>query len=418
MIGRLTPLGPAPVDETNAYSDDPQAARLGQFLFFDTRLSANGEVSCATCHQPDHGFSAPTKLGEGIGQTPRHTPSLLNVAYYHWFDWDGRVDSIWAQAFGPLESPEEMGFSRAELAHLFAADDELSAAYEAIFGEFPDLSDQTRFPRRARPVPDDPEHPDHSAWEDMSAEDQQTINRVASNITKSLGAYLRLLVQKDAPFDAWAKSLLDGSKTPADTAPGTMKIEAQRGLKLFLGKAGCIRCHIGPNFSDSAFHNLALSPRPWMQSHPSRKPDAAQTDAPDARRGIDRGRWDGVPKVKSNIFNARGPFSDKRDGQKERWLHYLTQTSEDHGQFKTPTLRNIALTPPYMHGGHFETLEEVVRFYSVLDEQNPVGHREDMLAPLGLTQQEIEEVVAFLEALTGEPPQEELLQPPASPLEP
>jgi cytochrome c peroxidase len=409
LIARLTPLGPAPLDETNAVAGDPRAQHLGRFLFFDTRLSSNGAVSCATCHQPSHGFSAPTRLGHGLGVTLRHPPSLLNAAYYPWFDWDGRVDSIWAQAFGPLESPEEMGFSRTELAHLMADDPELRAAYEAIFGPMPDISDASRFPARARPVPKNPAHPDNLAWEAMSAKDRQTINRIASNVAKTIAAYVAQLVRADAPFDKFAQRLLDGDSA-ADRASrkpdekSALSPAAQRGLKLFVGKAGCIRCHVGPNFSDGSFHNLGLGPREWLSAS--------------RQNGGDQGRWVGVTQVKQNTFNALGPYSDDRDGESAKWLHYLKRTAEDHGQFKTPTLRNIALTPPYMHGGHFETLDEVVRFYSILHERGMVGHREEMLVPLGLSQVEIDAIVAFLKSLTGEPLPSELLHPPASPTRP
>lgn len=395
LIAGLTPLGPPPGDETNAYVDDPRAAQLGQFLFFDTRLSANQEVSCATCHQPSHGFSAPTRLGDGLGKTPRHTPSLLNTAYHPWFDWDGRVDSIWAQAFGPLESPVEMGFSRTQLAHLMAEDAELRQAYEALFGAMPDLSDPARFPAVAHPTPQTPHAPAHIAWQKMQPEDQDTVNRIASNTTKAIAAYVTRLVQGDAPFDRFVAQL--NAQGESTTDEEILSPEAQRGLKLFVGKAGCIRCHVGPNFSDDSFHNLGLGPRDWLEP-------------------ANPGRYKGVQQIKQNIFNSAGVYSDSRDGKKSKWLYYLHQTSEDHGQFKTPTLRNIALTPPYMHGGHFETLKEVVHFYSLLNEQVQIGHREDMLIPLGLTDAEEDDVVAFLKSLTGEPLAPELTHPPATPV--
>jgi len=395
MIARLSPLEAPPPDETNAVVDDARAAHLGQFLFFDTRLSANNEISCASCHQPTHGFSAPTRVGHGLGKTPRHVPSLLNTAYHPWFDWDGRADSIWAQAFGPLESPQEMGFSRAQLAHLMADDAELRGAYETIFGALPDLSDAARFPRIARPIPDAPDAPANRAWEKMHPEDQETINRIATNTTKAIAAYVTQLIQGDAPFDRFAAQLGASGGTPREDAP--LSPQAQRGLRLFLGKAGCARCHVGPTFSDDSFHNLGLGTRGWLEP-------------------ANPGRYRGVAQVKGNIFNAAGIYSDARQGKKSRWIHYLHPSAEDRGQFKTPTLRNIALSPPYMHGGHFSTLKEVVRFYSRLDEQVQIGHREDMLLPLGLSETEEDEVVAFLESLTGAPLPPELLHPPASPL--
>lgn len=418
-IAELSPLPEPPVDKTNAVVQDPRAAHLGQFLFFDTRLSANNEVSCATCHQPEHGFSAPTQLGHGLKKTPRHPPSLLNAVYYPWFDWDGRVDSIWAQAFGPLESPLEMGFSRTKLAHLMAQDDELRAAYENIFGPMPDLSDAMRFPPIAHPVADAPNDPASLAWQKMRPEDRKIINRIATNTTKAIAAYVARLVRGDAPFDRFvAKLTASGTLSPVNSpvnspaADTELSPQAQRGLKLFVGKAGCIRCHVGANFSDDSFHNLGLGPRDWLTPE---SPDGA---APPANALIsgDSGRYKGVSQVKSNPFNAASAFSDTRDGKKAKWLHYLHQTSEDRGQFKTPTLRNIALSPPYMHGGHFDTLKEVVHFYSLLNEQVQIGHREDMLVPIGLTDAEEDELVAFLKSLSGAPLPPELLHPPATPI--
>lgn len=399
-IVALSPLGAPPRDESNAFVDDARAAHLGQFLFFDTRLSANNEISCATCHIPTHGFSAPTRVGEGLDKTPRHPPSLLNTAFHSWFDWDGRVDSIWAQAFGPLESPEEMGFTRTQLAHLMRDDADLRQAYEHLFGPMPDLSDEARFPAVARPIPDAPDTPANIAWEKMRPEDRDTVNRIATHTTKALAAYITLLVQGDAPFDHFVAQLKDDplkDKEAANPEDAPLSPEAQRGLKLFVGKAGCIRCHVGPTFSDDSFHNLGLGTREWLEP-------------------ANPGRYKGVAQVKENIFNAAGEYSDTRDGKKSQWLHYLHQTSEDHGQFKTPMLRNIELSPPYMHGGHFETLKEVVRFYSRLDEQVQIGHREDMLLPLGLSGAEEDDVVEFLKSLTGAPLPPELLHPPATPV--
>ncbi|QDG50372.1 c-type cytochrome [Persicimonas caeni] len=392
LIERLSPLGEPPVDETNAVVGDERAATLGQFLFFDTRLSQNNKISCASCHEPDHGFSVAATLGHGIAGTPRHPPSLLNAAYHHWYNWDGSTDSLWAQAVGPLESPVEMGFTRTGLAHLIYADAELRRAYEAIFGELPDMSDAERFPKEARPVPAEPEHAHDRAWQAMAPEDRQAVNRVLTNVTKAMAAYQTKLVRKDAPFDTFVEGLSEGDEAKMAALSESQK----RGLDLFLGKGNCVQCHTGPNFTDGTFHNLGLGPRDWLDK--------------------DEGRWDGVTKVSKSEFNATGAYSDKIDGKRGQWIEFLTRTSEDHGQFKTPTLRNVELTAPYMHGGHFETLEEVVRFYSLLDERVQLGHREEMLVPLGLSDQEIDDVVAFLKSLTGEPLPDELTKQPASPV--
>ena len=400
----LSPLGETPNDETNAVVGDPRATHFGQFLFFDERLSANGKVSCASCHRPDHGFSTPDRLGQGLSHTPRHPPSLLNVAYHRWFDWDGKADSLWAQAVRPLESPGEHGFTRTQLAQLIYNDPPLRKAYEMIFGPMPDLSDEVRFPRKACPFPEDPtvpwhqtwlaipEHPYHQAWLTMQSGDRKLINRIFTNVTKSIAAYESRLISKDAPFDRYVEGLReqDPEKLAAISPP------AKAGLKLFIGKARCVVCHNGPNFTDMTFHNIGLGIRPWLAQH-------------------DEGRYYGVAYVKKSPFSAIGDYSDNPHGERADWLSFLMRTHDTPSQFKTPSLRNVALTPPYMHGGHFDTLEDVIRFYSKLDESPAIGLRENTLKPLGLTDEEIHELVEFLKTLTGQPVDQALTHRPHSP---
>ena len=122
IIASLTPLPAVPEDPTNAVADQDDAAHFGQWLFFDPRLSSSSEVSCATCHDPDQGFSDGLTLSVGLDSTARHAPSILNTAYNRWMNWDGRCDSHWCQALGPIEDPAEMGLTRLEVAHLLAAD--------------------------------------------------------------------------------------------------------------------------------------------------------------------------------------------------------------------------------------------------------------------------------------------------------
>lgn len=395
-VSSFSPLPSPPPDSTNRVADDDAAAHFGRFLFFDERLSGNGEVSCASCHRPNHGFSVPTRLGHGIGETPRHPPSLLDVAQHRWFDWDGKADSLWLQALRPLEKPNEHGTTRTAVARLVANTDELERAYEAVFEEsLPSMADESRFPPAARPRPDAPESEAHRTWRSMAKEDRKLVNRVASDVTKAIAAYERRLQTGDAPFDRFVRGV-------AEEEPElrrAMSPSAKRGLKLFVGKAGCARCHNGPNFTDETFHNLGLPDRPWLKDR-------------------DLGRWRGVEQVRESPFNATGPYSDAREGKGAKRIQFLKRTPEGRGQFKTPSLRNVARTPPYMHGGHFDTLEEVVRFYSTLAGTVDVGHREEMLDPLGLTDREIDDLVAFLEALSGERPPEKLLRPPDSPVPP
>lgn len=397
-LERVTSFSPLPApepDPTNAVADDDAAAHFGRFLFFDTRLSGNGEVSCASCHRPNHGFSVPTRLGHGIGTTPRHPPSLLNVAQHRWFDWDGKADSLWLQALRPLENPSEQGTTRTAVARLVANDGELRRAYESVFESVPSMEDEERFPPEARPRPEAPESQAHRAWESMAEADRTSVNRVVADVGKAIAAYERRLQTGEAPFDRFVRGIVEEDPE----ARRALSPEAKRGLKLFVGKAGCARCHNGPNFTDETFHNLGLPDREWL-------------------RDRDLGRWRGVEAVRNSPFNATGPYSDAPESSEAEQIRFLKRTPEARGQFKTPSLRNVARTPPYMHGGHFDTLEEVVEFYSTLAPTVEVGHREEMLEPLGLSEGEVDEIVAFLRSLSGERPPERLLRPPASPVPP
>src|SRR5438128_1964427 len=167
-IYRRSPLGELPLGAPGGVADSAPAAALGQFLFFDTRLSGNGEIACATCHQPARGFSDGQALAKGLAPGTRNTPSLLNAALNHWFFWDGRADSLWSQALQPLEGPREAGGDRLHIAHLVADDAALRAAYQSVFGELPPLADTARFPPHARP---DPRSPMAEAWQAMAPAD-------------------------------------------------------------------------------------------------------------------------------------------------------------------------------------------------------------------------------------------------------
>lgn len=379
-----------PSDPTNRWADDPKVARFGQRLFFEPALSKQGDISCASCHKPEHGFSSPTPLGRGINDTARHVPGLLNIAYQRWFDWDGKADTLWGQAIRPLESDDEHGITRTQLVQRVAQDPTLRAEYEEIFGPMPpEILNVERFNPLATPAHTAPQDPRLLAWQAMSPADQAQIQRITSNLLKSIASYERQLISFNAPFDRFAAKLINGQ--PSDE----LDEAAQRGLALFLGKARCVVCHSGPLFSDFTFHNLGLHTPHWL-------------------KGKDEGRWAGVLAVKAHDMRAGGELSDDPKGPRAQWTKQLIQTPEDHGQLKTPTLRNIALTPPYMHGGHFKSLEEVVSFYNQLPGQATLGHREDSLKPLGLSDAEERDLVAFLKSLTGAPPPAELLQAPPS----
>jgi cytochrome c peroxidase len=392
-IRRHSPLPAPPPDPTNRFADDPAAAHLGQYLFFDTRLSGNGALACASCHEADLGLADGQAFGQGVGLTDRHVQSLFNVGHNRWYYWAGEVDSLWSQALRPIEAVNEMDGNRAAVVQLITQDEQLRRAYESVFGPMPDVSDVGRFPVAARPIPDDPDHPHAVAWASMEPVDQHTVDSIYANVGKAIAAYERRLTSRDAPFDTFAAGLIDDDPDKLTA----LSPSAQRGLQLFVGRANCRICHAGPNFTDGEFHNLGLPEH-------------------DGGMPRDSGRFDGARKVQFDRFNAKSPFSDEQKGEGAMQLETLIAGPEQWGQFKTPSLRSVALTGPYMHQGQFTTLQDVVEYYSTLEQMVQMGHHQEvLLQPLNLTDQEEADLVAFLRSLTGQPLDPALLSQPAHP---
>ena len=350
-----SPLPPPPADETNAKADDPRAAALGRALFFETRLSGGGRLACASCHQPERSWTDGLALAHGTEEGRRHTPSLWNVAYNRWYFWDGRADSLWSQALQPIESPREMAGSRDAAVRLVREDASLRRAYAAAFGPLP------------------------------AGSDRPAVTRVFVNLGKALEAFERTLLSRRAPFDAFAEALRAGDLA-GQLALGPA---AQRGAKLFVGRAGCRVCHAGPTFSDGEFHDIGLVP---------------------ATVG-DPGRLEGIDRLRQGEFGAGSQWSDGTDGPRAENVRYLARAAHAQGQFKTPTLRNVALTAPYMHDGRMATLLDVLAHYSALPGRDTPGpHQENVLKPLALTPAERADLVAFLESLTDAAIEPELLR--------
>lgn len=374
QLGRMRLRPEPPPDPTNAWAQDEAARALGSVLFFDPGLSATGTVACATCHKPEKHFADGQPLGQGLGQTDRHTPTVVGSQWGPWFFWDGRADSLWSQALGPIEAPPEMGGDRVSAVRY--ATTTHRALWEAAFGPAPDLSDRARFPERARPGAVGEQAPMARAWEGMDPADQAVVDEAFSKLGKAIAAYERTLVPREAPFDRYVDAVLAGEATG-----GGALTEAQvRGLDLFLRKGQCVLCHNGPLLSDRAFHNNGVA---------------------ELGTGYDPGRRRGAPLVLGSPFNCRGPYSDTADCPE---LDYLDPSFEDfQAAFKTPTLRHVAESAPYFHNGSAATLHEVVAFYSELPDEPPAGHRELTLRPARFSPAEAEDLVAFLAALSGEP---------------
>ena len=353
-IYRHSPLGPLPADLTDHVADDPRAAALGQFLFFDSRLSFNGKVSCATCHQASHAFADGKTVASGVGLGTRNSPTVMNAAYNQWFFLDGRSDSLWSQALQPFENPVEMGGNRLQIVLRVVRDRALRRSYEQIFGPIPNFGT-------------------------IASIDHQAVDRTFSNFGKAIEAYERRLVSQPAPFDRYVAALKRGDRL----GQGLLSPAAKRGLKLFVGVAHCDLCHSGPTFSDGQFHNLGLAPTQ------------------------DPGRALGINLLRADPFNSGGTFSDSPyERSHQDHLDFLPDPNTQLGAFKTPSLREVSRTTPYMHDGRFVSLEQVVSFYAGDDSLRQhgavMGRREttlDLIPRLNPAQKL--ELVAFLCALTG-----------------
>jgi cytochrome c peroxidase len=316
----ITPIPPAPygMEEFFAEGQQPQPARtrLGRWLFYDTRLSADSSISCATCHRPEFGFSEPLPVPTGInGQRGlRKTPSILNLAARTVlpgeprdpgpaFFWDGRVSSLEAQALAPISDSREMGFEHGAMVTRFSAIPGYDRYFTDTFGS-PGVS--------------------------------------ADRIASALADYVRTRRSGNSAYDRWAYGR-DGN---------ALSREAQHGSEIFFFKGRCATCHTGFNFSDGLFNRIGIG-------------------------------WDSTTKT----FKDPGRFA-------------VTKDPRDLGAFKTPGLRDVDKRAPYMHDGSMATLREVVEFY------NRGGHAHappnGRIAPLGLSQSDVDAVVAFLISLNGE----------------
>lgn len=295
-VAPLPKTVPAPKENPTT----PARVALGKQLFFDTRLSGDNKMSCATCHQPDKAFGDGLPLAKGAsGKTlKRNTPSLLNVGFYSTFHWDGRAKSLEEQALVPIQAADEMNQDLDKLEKELNAIPGYAKQFQAAFG--------TQVTR--------------------------------DGIAKALAAFQRTLVTGRSPYDRYLGGEIDA-----------LSQEAKRGMELFFGDAGCARCHRGPLLTDEKFYRLGVS-------H-------------DKGRGL------------------------------------VTGKAEDNYKIRTPSLRNIASTGPYMHDGSYKTLGDVLFFYfRGVPASGPNGLPLDIESLQGIPFAEISDIIAFLEALTGEEP--------------
>jgi cytochrome c peroxidase len=360
----LAALPPIPDDPSNRFAASRAAAAFGATLFFDTDLSANGEVACATCHLVDRQFQDDLPLAKGIGTTDRRTMPLAGVAWNPWQFWDGRKDSLWSQALAPLEDPREHGADRTMLAHLVSR--KFGDRYASIFGPLPDLSG---LPEHAGPRAD---AAGQAAWSAMDERKRAEIDAVFANLGKAIAAFERSIVPAETRFDRFAAALAKGEEPQGDAVFSDLEIE---GLRLFIGKAQCVNCHNGPRFTDDHFHNTGVPAAPGLPP--------------------DRGRAQAIAQLDADPFNCLGPYSDAA-GRCDELKFMLREGEELVRAFKTPSLRGAASRPPYMHSGQIPTLEAVVDHYSHAP-ASPEGHSE--VQAVIFTDRGRAALIAFLETL-------------------
>jgi cytochrome c peroxidase len=416
LAGLHYDASPSPSDPSNRVADDTAARAFGQRLFFEKAFSGPllegdndgtsatlglqgeaGRVSCAGCHLPAAGFvdarSPHHQVSLAAQWTLRKTPTLLEVGFAPLYNWDGRRDAIWNQALGVMESNREFNSGR-----LFVAEQLLRLhkdEYEAVFGPMPPFDDTTRFPEltgdtagcvevnttqgsmfRCRGVPGD-----GADYDGMTADDQKLVSVAAVNATKALEAYVRALRCGPSRFDAW----LDGDEN-------ALTASELRGASLFVGRANCVLCHSGPRLSDGKFHNVGLSPA---------------IVAVAIQDTNDHGAATGIAAALDDPMSTSGEFSD---GDR----HALPDAAgpELDGAFRTPPLRCAASHPSFMHTGQLTSLQQVLAFFDRGGDPSGSYPGTNELTPLGLSDRDQADLVAFLQTLVGPGPSADLLTQP------
>lgn len=342
----LESLPPLPPDPSNAVADDAKAAEFGKQLFFDARLSATGGISCATCHQPGRHFTDGLRVAQALGMSKRNTPSIVGTAYSPWLYWDGRRDSQWAQALSPLEDPNEHGSSRHHVVDVIAADDTYRQTYESLFGQLGEVPGSS----------------------------EAALNAAFANVGKAMAAFERTLMPKASRFDEYVSALANGKQ---DDLSALFSHDELQGLRLFIGEGNCIQCHNGPLLTNNEFHNTGVL------SSPGELPD--------------KGRATGVREVLADPFNCLGEYSDDPE-QRCPELSFVRSGPELVGAFRTPSLRNVANTAPYMHKGQVASLIDVLEHYNQAPDAM-IGHNE--AKPLKFNARKLRQLEAFLRTLTA-----------------
>jgi cytochrome c peroxidase len=346
---QILSLGPWPPklapDPSNRASGNSDAIALGARLFFDARLSPIGYIACVTCHQPDRAWTDAKPRAHGLADLPRNTPPLNNLRLLRWYGWGGGADSLWMASLRPLLDAREFDSNPATVARVYRRDPELACLYRRAFGRT----------QRGRSVSEE---------------------TVLVNSAKALAAYQETLVTGRTPFDEFRDALVRGDANGQARYPAA----ARAGLRLFVGRGNCIACHNGPNFSNGEFADIGV---PFFV-------------APGV---VDPGRHADLQALRMSRYNRLGKFSDD-SGASAVATRSAVIEPRHWGEFKVPSLRNVAVTAPYMHHGALPTLRDVLRHYSELDESRIHASSQPLLRALRLAPHEVDAIIAFLESLT------------------
>lgn len=343
---RIEQLGPWPPklekDITNSLSSLPLAQDMGKALFFDTGLSANQQISCASCHQPGRFFNDQQALAQGIELGIRNTPTLLNTRFKRWYGWGGATDTLWGASIRALLNPHEMASSPKHLENFLTKRPSILESLQSL-----------------------PE------WRlTNSPQDKLVI------ISKLLAAYQEQLISPESEFDRFRKALMNQDIEAQNQYSDSKK----RGLKLFIGKGNCHICHTGVLLSNNEFADIGLS---YF----------------DRKGQIDKGRYQGIKSLKASPFSSLGPYNQDTSNNSRIQAQHLVLKHRNFGEFMVPSLRNLNHTAPYMHQGSLNTLDEVIEHYSNLDETRLHTDGMAILKPLKLSAQEKADLKAFLKSL-------------------
>jgi cytochrome c peroxidase len=369
-----------PDDPTNRFYLRDDVAALGQKLFYlDTYSGSRVEgsemepISCAACHDPAEWFQVVTDEIDDEGPH-RNSPTLVNTAYYTWYTWDGRTDSLWSQSLFPPEKPMQSDRTTVVLRMLEEYGDEYREVFDddELTAEDPVLGT----PASPRPNPmTEGEDDANIRWMSLASDEQEKINTAYVNFGKALAAYQRKLVSRNSPFDRY----LDGDDDAISES-------AKNGLRLFEFVLPCGECHTGPTFTDNEFHNIGTG----------------------ENRKHHRGRYEAIELWRDGEFNQTKAHADgQRDDFDEPGA-----TTADQGKFRTKHLRQVAATPQYMHDGRMRDLELVIDHYRDVGLAGVYGELDEALVDStlpGITVQDRADLKAFLETLTGDPISDELI---------